>query len=151
MARALDRKNEEVVILKADKPLPREQQTGFVMGPVSYSLRQRVVPLMEAGLTSSWVDLLLKECLLGTAPGMPLRDANGDEIPFKKSAGKRGKPSQVSNTWLENLAQGDLAELAVNRAATFQPDLLDEEDDGATQEGEDGEDSVEPELDDQEK
>ena len=149
MARALDRKHEEIVILKADQPLPREQQTGFIMGPVSYSLRKRVVPLMEAGLTSAWVDLLIKECLLGVEASRPLRDSNGEEVPFKKSAGKKGRPAQVSNRWLENLPQGDLSELAVSRAATFQPDLLDDED--APADDEDSEDSEEPELDDMEK
>ena len=151
MARALDRRSEELFILRADRNLPESEQTAFRVGPVSYSLRQRLTALVMAGeaMTAAWVNLALKECLLGVDPNRPLRDADGNEIPFKKS-GKKGR-AQVADSWLENLSQSDLTEIARDRIATFQPDLFEEDEDEDTTDDDPTEEDAERELSDMEK
>lgn len=124
MARALTKKNRETFILKADQGKPVEEQTGFLLGPVSYQVQQDVMQMVLTGGTGVplWVTKLLKACLKGTEEGRPLRDEDGEAVPFEVD-----KHGLVKDRWLELLSFPDRVEIAENRLATFMPELEKDE------------------------
>ena len=123
MARAITKKAREVYVLLADRNRPTEEQTGFILGPVPYIVQQDVVQMVMAGQigASLWVTRLLKACLKGVEDARPLRDQDGDPVPFAID-----KNGVVKDSWLENLTFNDRAEIAKNRLSTFLPDEEEE-------------------------
>lgn len=112
------------MLLKADQGLEREEQTGFIMGPVSYAVQREIMPMILSGNVGAaiWVDRLLKECLKGVEEDRPLRDEDGEPIPF--ATDKKGR---VKESFLERLDFNDRVELAENRLKTFMTELADDE------------------------
>ena len=124
MARALTKKTREVYILKSDRDKPSEEQTAFLLGPVSYQVQQDVMQMVLTGGTGMplWVTRLLKACVKGVEEGRPLRDEEGDPVPCTFD-----KHGVIRDSWLELLSFNDRVEIAENRLATFMPDLENEE------------------------
>lgn len=124
MARAITKHKREVFLLKEDQDLPFEEQTAFILGPVSYQVQQQVMQLIgmgEAG-TPMAVNALIKACLKDVERERPLRGVDGEPIEFEVD-----KHGVVRDSWLVHLTMPMRSEIAKNRLETFMPNEAEDE------------------------
>lgn len=117
MSIAVDPKGQRPFVTPADRELPEDQQTEWLLGDLTE--RQRVgfmdaVRLVDDGSggtalggQGSRVYAALKGGLRGYSEAKPLRDARGEVVPFKKN-----EQGQVSDEFLARMAWADKVAIA---------------------------------------
>lgn len=112
---ALDPKGTREYVLRADRHLPADQRTVFLLRDLSQRDRVRVLDAHgfadpESGHILAGVGtrthLAVKAGLVGTRDDAPIRDARGKAVPFE-----RGADGKVADAWLERVPLVALIEL----------------------------------------